>query len=404
MHGSFSKRLASPSLIKSAVAAAVLAAAATPSLAFVAGAHTFLSVGIFGRFNVVTSDNFTSQHSDQQCGFAAGGDVLLKGGYSIGSARMNLVGDPSRTPIGLLVGKSLVWSDHPSGTIQGDVFIGQGANVSIAPDASVTLPAPYTVNTISPGLAMQALDPELWIGYAGNTVNAVFGQGNYNNVTVNNSGVTVHGPLPLVFQAAYNSYLGDMATKARVATANGTTQVETHGGGKNIVLDGRNLKLKDMPGNMLPSGALNPNKPGAMRTVYIFDVNASDLSDARYVGLRNAPATDDSLQQIGQSASPDPTWTLVRVKANGQSSVTLANLGLQDFADRNRRVMWLFDDAITTINLSGVGIEGTIVAPKAHVVANNGNINGTILAKSFEGTMEGHCAPFFNYLDPVAGE
>lgn len=389
---------------KKALLVAALGASASLSHAFTVGAHTFLSVGIFGRFNVVTAGDFTAQYSDQACGFAAGGNVNLTGGYSIGSARLQADNDPTKRPLGLIVGKSLTWN-NASGTINGDVFLGQGANVSIAADAPVTIPAPYKVNVITPSVSVLALDPEMWIGYAGNTVNQTLGQTNFKNVTITSTGVQIDS-LPLVFKTAFDNYFGYMTSKARVQAANGLTEVEAHGGGKNIVLNGRNLTLKDMPGNMLANGTLNPNKPGAMRTVYIFDVNAADLSDARYVGLRNAPATDDSLLKIGQSLNnsgkPDATWTLIRVKANGQTSVTLSQMGMQDFASRTANTMWMFDDEIKTINVSAVAIEGTIVAPKAKVIANNGHINGTIIADSFEGSLEGHCAPFANYLDPVA--
>jgi choice-of-anchor A domain-containing protein len=335
------------------------------------------------------------------CGFAAGGNVNLTGGYSIGSSGMQSIGDPAKKPIGLIVGQSLTWNGA-SGTINGDVFLGAGANVTLSANAPVTVPAPYGVYTITPGLAMQALDPEMWIGYAGNTVNKVLGS-TFNSVTITPAGqAQIQNPLPLVFSTAFDAYLGNMANLARVQAANGTTTFEY---GSNLILDGKNLTLKDMPGNMLANGTLNPNKPGAMRTVYIFDVNAADLSQARYIGLRNAPATDDSLLKIGQSfnnsGQPDPTWTLIRVKANGQNTVTLSNMGMADFSGRSRYTMWLFDDAITTINISGVAIEGTILATKAKVIANNGHINGTILAKSFEGTLDGHCSPFANYLDPA---
>lgn len=391
---------------KKVLLVAAVGMATTLSHAFTVGAHTFLSVGIFGRFNIVTAGDFTSEYSDQVCGFAAGGNVKLTGGYSVGSARLHADNDPTKKPIGLIIGKSLTWN-NASGTINGDVFIGQGANVTIAADAPVTIPAPYQVHPITSGVALLALDPEMWIGYAGNAVNKTLGHDNFKSVTVTNSGVQTNA-LPLVFKTAFDSYFGYMASKARVQTANGLTQVEAHSTGSNIVLDGRNLTLKDMPGNAKPDGTLNPNKPGAMQTVYIFDVNASDLSAARSISLRNAPATDDSLLKIGQSmdgkGKPDPTWTLIRVKANGQNSVTLSQMGMQDFASRTANTMWLFDDEIKTITISAVAIEGTVVAPKAKVIASNGHINGTIIADSFEGSLEGHCAPFANYLDPIAGE
>lgn len=386
-----------------ALAAAAVITGTTTGWAFTAGAHTFLSVGLFGRFNVVTAEDFSASASDQQCGFAAGKNVNLSKGYTIGKSSATLAG--GNKPIGLLVGQSLTWTDSPSGTISGDVFLGHGANVAIAPDASVTLPSPYQVRVVTNTDALAALGtPETWLGYAGNTVNQVFGAGNYQSISISSTGSVAYQTIPLLFATAYNNYLGDMASKARVATANGDTQVTTHGGGKNIIFDGKNLTLKDMPGNALPNGTLNPNKPGAMRTVYIFDVKASDISNARYIGVRNAPETDSSLLNIGQgiAGKPDPTWMLIRVKAD-QSTVDFKNLGMQELAGRNKRVLWLFEDNITQVNVDGVGLEGTFIALKAKVNANNGNVNGTILSKSFAGTLEGHCASFENYLDPVVG-
>jgi hypothetical protein len=48
----------------------------------------------------------------------------------------------------------------------------------------------------------------------------------------------------------------------------------------------------------------------------------------------------------------------------------------------------------TSLKISSIGVNGSILAPLADVTANNGNINGTIIAKSWNGTGELRNVPF----------
>lgn len=74
--------------------------------------------------------------------------------------------------------------------------------------------------------------------------------------------------------------------------------------------------------------------------------------------------------------------------------------GLQNLASINSKVLFNFYEA-TTLQLSNVGVEGSILAPFAHVENPTGQINGTIIAKSWNGMMEQHDIPFDGELPPV---
>jgi len=56
-------------------------------------------------------------------------------------------------------------------------------------------------------------------------------------------------------------------------------------------------------------------------------------------------------------------------------------------------VLFNFFEA-TSLTLQGIGVEGTILAPCAHVNFNNGDVNGSIIADSLSGYGESHHVPF----------
>lgn len=377
-----------------------------PAHAWTQNAHYWASVGVFGRFNVVTRDDFTAKHSDMQCGFAAGGNANLTDGYTVGRSNVNSTVS-GRPQVGVLIGGNLNWT-NASGTIDGDVYLGQTTSVNITNGQSpVNLAAGSSVRILTAADAFTAINQDLWVGWGNDT--AAWGTGSLlpNNYTPGATGWTGYTSVNLnglqsAFKGFFDDYLDKMAGGLlhSSAPANGTTTVnsyysDSNGPRYNIMLDGRNLGRCDMNTNNASNcgpglGAAN-TQPGGRRAVYIFEVDNAKLSSADEVRLQNTRVTDE----FGS-----PTWTVVRVKDSGSHTATLARMGLQDFAPNNTRTLWVFDPTITTITINGVGVEGTILAPKANVIANNGNINGSIIAKSFDGTLEGHCAPFINYIDP----
>ncbi|MDD4732655.1 MAG: choice-of-anchor A family protein [Desulfovibrio sp.] len=71
----------------------------------------------------------------------------------------------------------------------------------------------------------------------------------------------------------------------------------------------------------------------------------------------------------------------------------LANMGMQGFEGIRENVVFNFHEA-TNLLISGVGVQGSILAPLAHVDAQGGVIWGTTVASSWDGpTQQGH-APF----------
>ncbi|QJE98690.1 choice-of-anchor A family protein [Luteolibacter luteus] len=94
-----------------------------------------------------------------------------------------------------------------------------------------------------------------------------------------------------------------------------------------------------------------------------------------------------------------PAGSTVLVNVTGDSAA-MQNMGL-NFQDLNsdgtgtvvrNNVIYNFVDA-TSLTLNGVGVQGSILAPKATVNFNNGNIDGQLIAGTLIGTGEAH-----NYL------
>jgi choice-of-anchor A domain-containing protein len=68
-------------------------------------------------------------------------------------------------------------------------------------------------------------------------------------------------------------------------------------------------------------------------------------------------------------------------------------MGIQLQGVDESTVLWNFWEA-EWLGLDGVGWEGSLLAPFADVRFNNGNFDGTLIARSLEGTAEGHWYPF----------
>lgn len=102
------------SAISLAVAGALPAVVPIQAHAWVMNAHFWVSTGIFSRFNVVTKEDFSAKESDMQCGFAAGRDVYLKSGYTVGqSGIVSTTNTHPNAALGLLIGRNLDWSERP---------------------------------------------------------------------------------------------------------------------------------------------------------------------------------------------------------------------------------------------------------------------------------------------------
>ena len=188
----------------------------------------------------------------------------------------------------------------------------------------------------------------------GNTV--VGGTANLSGVNVANGTLTQNATVSIDF-AAEKLYLTDLSNQLAAMTTTGTVQYETWGG-INFTGDG-------------------------VSDVQVFNLDGSLLSAANSFSflnnIVNAPENATMIFNVsGISASMQ----------NFSMSAFLNALGLS-----YDNVMFNFFEA-ELLTLSGIGIEGSILAPLADVVANNGYINGTVMAQSWNGTMELHNVPF----------
>ncbi|OKH38631.1 hypothetical protein NIES2119_08515 [[Phormidium ambiguum] IAM M-71] len=168
--------------------------------------------------------------------------------------------------------------------------------------------------------------------------------------TANVSGVgfpngTLSQGNPIDFNAA-GTYLKDLSSYLSGLTPTANTTVQSWGG-------------INLLGN---SSSLN-----------IFNLSGADLSKTNYFELN---ATNSST---------------VVVNVSGKD-VSMKNFGFNLMNTNRQKVLYNFYEA-TSLDISGIGIEGSILAPLANVNFNNGQINGNLIAGSLTGTGESH-----NYL------
>ena len=105
--------------------------------------------------------------------------------------------------------------------------------------------------------------------------------------------------------------------------------------------------------------------------VDIFHVSASDLSHATGLVI-NAPSTATVIIDVDGTTA----------------SILNAGFSLEGGIGADH-VLYNFDGA-TSLTLSGVGVEGTILAPWASVSFNNGAVNGSLIALNLTGSGETH--------------
>lgn len=116
----------------------------------------------------------------------------------------------------------------------------------------------------------------------------------------------------------------------------------------------------------------------------VFDVSAADISGKNNLVL------------------DAPTGSSALINVSG-SSVSLLNQGFAVQGVDPSKVLFNFTDA-TSLSLGGIGIYGSILAPSAAVNFSNGQLNGLLVAKSFDGNGQINFAPYKGgLLDMAAG-
>ncbi|MEJ2200830.1 MAG: choice-of-anchor A family protein, partial [Desulfuromonadaceae bacterium] len=109
--------------------------------------------------------------------------------------------------------------------------------------------------------------------------------------------------------------------------------------------------------------------------VQVFQLDGADLLNSSVLLLNNVAA--------------DATLLL---NVSGQST-GLTSMGLGALQAYGDRVLFNFFEA-DLLQLAGVGIWGSILAPFADIAQSQGIIHGTLIASSFAGTMQQNYNPF----------
>jgi choice-of-anchor A domain-containing protein len=104
---------------------------------------------------------------------------------------------------------------------------------------------------------------------------------------------------------------------------------------------------------------------GSNASLNVFNISGANLAQATRLTI-NAPAR-----------------STVLINVDG-TSVSLRNFGIRITGTSREKVLYNFAQA-TSLTLNGLGVEGSILAPRAALTATNGQINGNVIAASFSG-------------------
>ena len=218
----------------------------------------------------------------------------------------------------------------------------------VAVGGSATFTGYSVASALTPASAGDGLVVGQNLTYTGGTVNGNVRVGGTSNL----SGVTVNGAsyndLPFDF-ATEESYLKGLSTSLTSATANGATTYYSWGG---ISLTGDGSSSQQ-----------------------VFTLDGAALLNANTLSLGGVGSADTVIINVSGLASG------------------FTSMGFSGFAGLSDNIIFNFYEA-TTLTLAGIGAYGSVLAPLANVEGTNGNLEGTLIANSFEGSLEFHASTF----------
>ncbi|MFW9259735.1 choice-of-anchor A family protein [Nostoc sp. CALU 546] len=214
---------------------------------------------------------------------------------------------------------------------------------------------------------------------AGGNVNFVGGLG--SRLSGNSGNVVVAGQnLSLSNGQVYHGnavYGGSANVSGNVGFPQGTLSqgnpIDFDAAGKELRSLSEYLATLTPTGNttVQPWGAINLSGSGTAFNV--FNLAGSSVSKTNYFEIKG-----------------DANSTIV-VNISGKD-VSLQNFGFNIIGTNKQKVIYNFYEA-TNLTASGIGIEGSILAPLANFNFNNGQVNGNVVVASLTGNGESH-----NYL------
>lgn len=312
-------------------------------------------LGINARANEAYAKGITIQDSELglawEHSFNQSARVLsfaANGATVIGEYSNNLPGADSQTPLGALgaAGRygNFVWDDFTSlsSAIEGRIAV--GGNLNLQHFSVGDKLDPNTLHdVVTVGGDVTFPSGRIYYGnlIAGGSVSGVGDPVRFGMAP----GAVISGnaAVPLNFDGE-REYLQELSTTLATLPANGTVQMQWGG-----------MELK---GDCTSSSQ-------------IFNVNSADLGVAHTFAVSCIPA--------------DAT---VVFNVTGQS-VTLKNMGMQSLTAIRDKVLFNFPQA-TSLSMSSIGIEGSILAPFAQVDQPAGRIDGQVIVKSWYSTNWGY--------------
>ncbi len=106
---------------------------------------------------------------------------------------------------------------------------------------------------------------------------------------------------------------------------------------------------------------------------------------------------DTLLGAWGADIQDVPPNATVIINVSGEIA-GLMDMNLENLVPIRNKVLFNFYEA-TTLKFNGVGVQGSVLAPYAHVENPQGVINGTIIAQSWSGPMQQNHQLFDGSLD-----
>jgi len=114
----------------------------------------------------------------------------------------------------------------------------------------------------------------------------------------------------------------------------------------------------------------------------IFTIDGSQFSNSSYLNLSG----------VGSNST-----VVFNILGN---SVNISNFGMNLNGVNKQNILFNFVDA-TQVKTTGFSFQGSVLATKANVLFNNGNVEGTLVASSLSGSGEFHNIPFAGNLPNI---
>ncbi|WP_413173647.1 choice-of-anchor A family protein [Anabaena azotica] len=223
----------------------------------------------------------------------------------------------------------------------------------------------------------------------------------------------------------YTDIEGKLAAGGNVSLIGSSVGDKLPNNSGNVVVAGNNLTLSNGQvnhGNAVyggtanvsnnvgfPNGTLSQGNPIDFNAAkvellslsqYLAGLNPTGQTTVQYGGI-NLTGSGTALNVFNLAGSSVSSANSFDINGDQNSTVVVnisgTNVSLQNFGfniqgTNRQKIIYNFYEA-TNLTASGIGIEGTILAPLANFNFNNGQINGNVVVSSLTGNGESH-----NYL------